>query len=681
MGKQLKSMSHLNRYTKLRYQFQLISVVVLLIATTLLGLVFKYSMNKQVEFDAVAKNGELIRLLTKEIEMSVFSAMKRVSFNFNDADKVKNSRLLRKIRQSVKPNLTGYYESKIRLYNMDGVSVYSDANLPFDIYSENAAAFKKVRLGQVSNHVPEKDPLTLVSWIPVYKNRSMVAIAMVSRNISTGIVAAKKQMNLVIWALFLTAITLHFMYAWYTTKIYQSLQDYEKISDQQQEKQEFLAYHDSLTSFPNRELFIDRLIHAAAKVDRSKELLAVLFIDLDRFKLINDSLGYSAGNEIVKMVADRLKTAIRGCDTIARVGGDEFTILLETIINPQEAVYVVERINKSLEGGFIYQNQEVNLTASTGISIYPQDEGCIEELINHADVAKDKAKKNGGADFRFYTRDMNVRSWERLEMEKDLRHGLEKNQYVLHFQPKVDLVQGRITGMEALLRWQRSEGELVPPIKFISMLEETGLIIDVGEWVLRESCHIAKGWLDQGYSSMVMAVNVSARQFRQVDFVERVYDILDETGLPPELLEIEVTEGVLMEDTQGSASTLEALKQRGIRIAIDDFGTGYSSLSYLQRYPIDTLKIDRAFVKDIENNSEGVAITTTIIALAHNLQLHIVAEGVETNEQLEFLTALGCQDIQGFLFSKPLPYDDFCDLLENEAQMFSRVFALRKNTA
>ncbi len=681
MEKKLKPMNHLNRHTKLRNQFQLISVVVLLIATTLLGLLFKYSMNKQVRVQAVAKNIALIRLFTKNIKMSVFSAMKKVSFNFNESDRIKNVRRLKKIRQSVTPHVKEYFAMKIRLYNLDGVSVYSDVGLPIKIYSEHAGVFKKVRSGQVSSQVTDQDPGVLVSWVPVYKNKILVAIAMVSRNISAELIAAKKQMNFVIWMLLLTAITLHIMYAWYNAKIYRALQDYEKISDQQQEKQEFLVYHDSLTNFPNRELFIDRLIHAAAKVDRSKELLAVLFIDIDRFKLINDSLGYSAGNEIVKMVADRLKTAIRSCDTIARVGGDEFTILLETILDPQEAVYVVERINKNLESAFTYQHQEVNLTASIGISIYPKDEGRIEELINHADVAKDKAKKNGGGDFRFYTRDMNVRSWERLEMERDLRHGLEKNQYILHFQPKVDLVQGRITGMEALLRWQRSEDELVSPASFIPMLEETGLIIDVGEWVLRESCHKAKHWLNQGYSSMVMAVNVSARQFRQVDFVEMVYDILDETGLPPELLEIEVTEGVLMEDTQGSASTLEALKQRGIRIAIDDFGTGYSSLSYLQRYPIDTLKIDRAFVQDIENNSEGVAITTTIIALAHNLRLHIVAEGVETNEQLEFLTALGCQDIQGFLFSKPLAYEDFCDLLENEAQMFSRVFALRKNTA
>ncbi len=670
-----------NDQARVHYQFQIISVVVLLIITTLLGLIFKYSMTEQVRVDAKTKNINAVRFLSQKISSPILANINQVSGDMSRLRRKTNARILKKIRPVIDSIQRRYIDAEFEIVNLDGVIVYSKDISNIGKYSLEESSFKKARAGKTLNQVSDKVSGILVSWVPVYRQKTVKAVVKVRRNISTGLAAAKSQFNRVMWALLLTAISLHIMYTFYIKKIERSLIEYEKKTDLQEEKQAFLSYHDQLTGLPNRELFIDRLVHAAAKVDRAKELLAVMFVDLDRFKVINDSLGYRAGNELVKMVADRLKCAVRDCDTIARVGGDEFTILLETISDPQEAVYVVNRIQKSLESAFKYNKQEINLSASIGISIYPKDEGKIEDLIHHADAAKDKAKKNGGGDFRFYTRNMNISSWGRLEMEQDLRHGIEKSQFVLYFQPKVDLSQGRITGMEALLRWQRTEDELVSPVEFIPMLEETGLIIEVGEWVLRESCITAKRWLDQGYGSMVMAVNVSARQFRQLDFVDMVYKILDETGLPPELLEIEVTEGVLMEDTQASASTLEALKRYGIRIAIDDFGTGYSSLSYLQRYPIDTLKIDKAFVQDIENNSEGVAITTTIIALAHNLRLHIVAEGVETNKQLEFLTALGCQDIQGFLFSKPLPYAAFCHLLENEAKMFSRVFAQQQNSA
>ena len=671
----------ISNHTNVKNQFQLISVFALLLATILLGVVFKYSLNQQVRTEAAYKNIQTAELFLKKLKTSTLRRINDLTAVESITGHKKKAALTKELSNALSSVVKISVGTELKVYNMERVVVYSTRLSNPKKRKRYKSEVDKALTGEIVNKEMSDGSATLISWVPIFNNNKVHAVLEVYRNIQTGLVASKFQLNRVIWTLFLVAFSLHILYTLYMRKLSNTATEHEKNAYMSEHHQSSMAYHDPLTGMPNRELFFDRLVHASAKVDRVKEKLAVMFVDIDRFKLINDSLGYSAGNEIVKMVAERLQKVVRECDTVARVGGDEFTILLETIADPQEAVFVVNRVRESLSGSFCYCNQEINLTASIGISIYPEDEGNVEELVNYADIAKDKAKKNGGGDFRFYTRDMNISSWDRLEMEKDLRYGLERDQYLLHFQPKVDLIQGRITGMEALIRWQRTGDSLVSPGDFIPMLEETGIIIDVGEWVLRESCKVAKEWHDKGHESLVMAVNVSARQFRQLDFVDMVYRILDETGLAPELLEIEVTEGVLMEDTQASASTLKALKQHGIRIAIDDFGTGYSSLSYLQRYPIDTLKIDRAFVQDIENNSEGVAITTTIIALAHNLNLHIVAEGVETKQQLEFLTALGCQDIQGFLFSKPLAYNKFCELLENEAEMFSRVFGQHKNIA
>ena len=671
----------ISQHTKIQRQFQLVNVVVLILMTILLGVTFKYSIDEQSRFDHADKTVSMVKSYILKVPSSVWQGVSALSVSTNKNQIRRNELVRKKLNRLFAPLTALMPDTQFKLYNLDGIQVYSSKPVKTGLHRQHQTAFKKARQGSETRHQDGSGSGVMLAWLPIYDKHKVRAVLELQLKSLPVTGESKPVLNRVIMILFMAAMLLFAVTTVYMTKLDKAIALREQDIRQKGKRQEYLAYHDSLTGLPNRELFIDRLIHAAAKVDRAKEMLAVMFVDIDRFKLINDSLGYAAGNEVVKMVAERLRTAVRECDTIARVGGDEFTILLETISDPQEAVYVVNRIQSSLSGVFKYEHQEINLTASIGISIYPEDEGRVEELVNHADAAKDKAKKNGGGDFRFYTRDMNKSSWHRLEMERDLRHGLEKEQYLLHFQPKVDLIQGRITGMEALLRWQRTDDALVNPAEFIPMLEETGLIIEVGEWVLRESCRVARSWLDEGHDSIVMAVNVSARQFRQLDFVDKVYHILDETGLPPELLEIEVTEGILMEDTQASASTLEALKRHGIRIAIDDFGTGYSSLSYLQRYPIDTLKIDRAFVQDIENNNEGVAITTTIIALAHNLRLHIVAEGVETNKQLEFLTALGCHDIQGFLFSKPLPYEEFCELLKNESKMFSRVFEQQRNTA
>ncbi len=441
------------------------------------------------------------------------------------------------------------------------------------------------------------------------------------------------------------------------------------------------SYHDTLTGLPNRTMFIDRILHSISKVDRQGEMLAVLYMNIDRFNIVNEGMGYQGGDYIVKQISERLKTAVRECDTIARFNGDEFAILLDPIGGINEAAHVAKRVQSTLARPYLYKNDEISLSASIGVSIYPNDNQNVKVLLSNADFAMRRAKKNGGSSFQFYTSDMNVSSSKRIKDEKRLRDAIENNEYVLYYQPKVSLRKGGMVGMEALIRWQKDENTLVAPGKFIGMMEENGLILPVGEWVLNRACEQNKQWIDRGYKPMTIAVNVSSNQFRQLDFVDVVCNALDKSGLKPEYLEIEVTEGVLMEDTQASITTLEELKEIGISIAIDDFGTGYSSLSYLQRYPIDTLKIDRGFIAGLENKSEDAAIATTIVALAHNLRLNIVAEGVENKKQMAFLNAVGCHELQGYLFSEPLCAEEFEKYLIDGALLFRNLPDLAKNRA
>lgn len=463
-------------------------------------------------------------------------------------------------------------------------------------------------------------------------------------------------------------------YNWITDKV-----DFEKQI--KLEIYEHASYHDSLTGLPNRTMLLDRISHAIAKVDRMGDMLAVFFIDLDRFNLVNSSLGYEGGDQVICIIAERLRKAVRECDSVARINGDEFALLLDSISNINEAAYVARRIQKTLSTAFKYNAEEVTLSVSMGIAIYPNDSNTAAALLSNSYAAMQLGKDKGGAAHQFYTSDMNKSSSKRLREEKLLRDAVANDEYVLYYQPKINVGKCLMVGAEALIRWKKDNNKIIAPGKFISMLEESGLILPVGEWVLNQACRQAQLWNEQGNRPITIAVNVSARQFRQLNFVEVVYSAIEKSGLDPKLLEIEVTEGILMEDTKASTTTLEELKALGIRIAIDDFGTGYSSLNYLRRYPVDTLKIDRCFIAGIENQSEDAAIATTIVALAHNLKLNIVAEGVETQQQMAFLTALGCHELQGFLFSKPVAAPEFEKMLNNNALLFENIVGLTKNSA
>jgi diguanylate cyclase (GGDEF)-like protein/PAS domain S-box-containing protein len=427
-----------------------------------------------------------------------------------------------------------------------------------------------------------------------------------------------------------------------------------------------LAHHDALTGLPNRILLTERLEHALPHANRAGTLVAVMFLDLDRFKLVNDTLGHSVGDELLKAVAKRLTSCVREDDTVARLGGDEFVLVLEDVRGSQDIAKVAEKIIDSLSKPLMLDQHEIVVTPSVGISVYPHDGDDVETLVKHADVAMYRAKEKGRNNYQFFTADMNARAFERLTMENSLRKALERNEFVLYYQPQVDLESHRITGMEALLRWQHPDFGLVSPTQFIPIAEETGLIVAIGEWVLRTACAQNKAWQDAGIAPLRVAVNLSARQFKQANLVEMVRRALDDAGLEARYLELEITETVAMDHAEETAAKLRELKSMGVGISMDDFGTGHSSLSYLKRFPIDTLKIDQTFIQDIAQDSSDAAIASAITAMAHSLNLKVVTEGIETKEQLAFLGQHGRDEVQGYYFSEPLPAEAFAELLKQE---------------
>jgi len=433
------------------------------------------------------------------------------------------------------------------------------------------------------------------------------------------------------------------------------------------EKQvQFLAYYDALTGLPNRTLLQDRLAKALAGARRRKEKVALLFLDLDKFKDINDSFGHSVGDLVLKEVAERLKKWAREQDTVARIGGDEFLIVLTAVKEVADAAVATERLMNTIATEFVVQGHSVSIGCSVGISIFAEHGGNSETLIKNADAAMYCAKENGRNNFRFFTKEMNSQAVERLALESGLRLALGRKELFLVYQPQIEIATRRVIGLEALLRWQHPELGLVPPDKFIRIAENSGLIMPIGEWVLRTACFQARQWQNAGLPAVPVAVNVSAVQFRQAGFCELIGRVLWETGLAPQYLELELTESLLLLNADVTLSVLQDLRAMGLKLAIDDFGTGYSSLSYLKQFPVSKLKIDRSFIRDIIGNPDDAAIATAIISMAKSLNLRVIAEGVEDEAQVTFLRAHQCDEIQGYYFSKPLAVDKVADKLRGD---------------
>lgn len=427
----------------------------------------------------------------------------------------------------------------------------------------------------------------------------------------------------------------------------------------------FQAYHDTLTRLPNRTLLKDRLVQGISHAKRNNNKLSVMFLDLDRFKNVNDSLGHMVGDKLLQAVADRLRKCLRECDTLARIGGDEFTILLPEIHSRNDSELIAKKIIDTLNHPFHLENEEIFISTSIGIAHYPDDGETIEGLLKHADIAMYAIKNKGKNGYQFYTDNMHKEVSAHLSLENDLRRAIPNNQFRVHYQPQVDAITHEIVAVEALLRWDHPERGTILPSEFISFCEETGLIQSIGDWILDTVCEDLKTWKQMGLSLPRVAVNMSAKQLEQPNIIEKIKTTLKKHHITGNMLEIEITENVLMEDIENVINVLNKLSQMGAKIAIDDFGTGYSSLNYLQKLPIDTLKIDRSFVSAMAYDQGAISIIKAVIAMAKGLKLHIISEGVEDVRQMEQLKALGCYSMQGFLFSPPVSRDDVTDLLEN----------------
>jgi len=436
-----------------------------------------------------------------------------------------------------------------------------------------------------------------------------------------------------------------------------------------EERMLYLANFDDLTGLPNRNLFKDRLQHSIERAQRAQQYVALFYLDLDDFKRINDTLGHQVGDDLLKSVAQRLNLCVRKSDTVARIGGDEFAMILEGVDDVDSATFTAEKIIESMNNSILLDQHEVYVTCSMGVVLFPTDTKNADEMLKDADAAMYQAKGLGKNSYQFYKPEMNKRSLEHLLLETSLRRALEKEEFLLHYQPQLDVQSGKIIAMEALLRWQHPEKGILPPVDFISLLEETGLIVPIGEYVLRTACLQNVSWQQQGMEPRIVSVNLSAKQFDDPGLIEKIERILSETGLNPRYLELEITESSIMRDIVSCVEKFRVLDSMGISIAIDDFGTGYSSLSYLRQFPVDTLKIDRSFVTDATRSVNGLAIPRAIISMAQALNIKVVAEGVETNEQLQVFSREQCHSIQGYYFSRPLAVAQMTELLAKYADM------------
>jgi diguanylate cyclase (GGDEF)-like protein/PAS domain S-box-containing protein len=438
-----------------------------------------------------------------------------------------------------------------------------------------------------------------------------------------------------------------------------------------EEQIKHLAYHDALTGLPNRLLFKDRLTVAVSHAQRDRSWLAVLFLDLDRFKVINDSLGHNIGDQLLQAVAARIHSCVRESDTVARLGGDEFTLLLPALPRSEDAALVAQKILEAVRYPFHIEGREFFITTSIGISIYPEDGTDAVTLIKNADTAMYQAKEQGRDNYQLFNAHVNAKALQRIALEHGLRRALVNHELMLHYQPIFDLRSGRVSGMEALLRWSNPEMGMIAPGSFIPIAESIGVMVPMGYWAMRTACAQARAWHDSGFKNLSLSVNLSVAQLQQHDLAYRVKEIVDQTGLPPRLLEIEITESGAMQNPDASIRTLYDLKKLGVRISLDDFGTGHSSLSYLKRFPIDTLKIDQSFVRDITSDPDTAAIVTAIIAMAHSLRLKVVAEGVEFSEQATFLKKHNCDQMQGYLIKPPVPAEEFLETIAGRPALFT----------
>ena len=594
-----------------------------------------------------------------------------------DRDTLMSKLEIQALRQEVLSKMKNLNVAKVKIYNLDGMTVFStDVNQMGSDKSSNPG-FLAARAGKVISEITFRnefyafedvivDRNLLATYIPLRQNQNepVEAVFELYSDVTELVNKIEATQYQIVSGVFVALATLYLFLYVIVKRADNIIKRHEEVRLLHEREMRHQAYHDSLTGLPNKSKFSEQLRESINRSVRSGQQFALMFVDLDRFKIINDSMGHDAGDQLIRIAGERLSSLTREKDILFRWGGDEFTIILENIDNLDDVSTIAERIIKGMSSPISIAKQELVITTSTGIAVYPNDSDSAEALIKNADAAMYHAKGSGRNRYEFYTPEMNARAKERLELESGLQKALQNEEFILHYQPKYGASTQKLVGVEALLRWQHPSYGLVMPDRFIPALEENGLINAVGEWVLRTACAQNKMWQEQGFAPVTVSVNISAVQFRSPQLIDSVARVLDETQLESRYLELELTESMFISNTEAAINTMYRLKDLGVSLSIDDFGSGYSSLSYLKRFPVDYLKIDRSFIKDIENSNKDAAITNAITVLAHSLNMKIVAEGVESQGQLDYLKSQGCQELQGFLFSRPVPAQEISELLE-----------------
>ncbi len=581
------------------------------------------------------------------------------------------------LHKDVVQKIRGLRVAKVKIYDMNGFTVYSTDAAQIGEKKENNVGLQKARGGEIASDLVFRDHFSaseqaitdrnlLSSYIPIRTSPGgpVEGVFEIYSDVTPLVVDIERTEYRVFGVVSFLLFLLYYFLLMIVRRADRIIRLHENAERRAQAEQiHYMAYHDPLTGLPNRALFKDRFQHAVAVAERTGKPLGVMFIDIDRFKVINDSLGHEGGDSVLIEAAKRIRTCLRASDTACRIGGDEFTVILERLPSTEDAAQAAERLLQKFTEPMKIGGREIIVSTSIGIAVYPGASKDIQRLLKDADIAMHKAKESGRNRHVAYTQEMEARAQEGLEFEQGLRHALQNGEFLLYFQPRVNTATAIVTGAEALLRWQHPERGLVLPDNFIPLLEDTGLVIPVGEWVLHEACLQGRRWHDAGNDSLNVSVNLSMKQFRAGTLLGSVRRALKESGLPPWALELEITESVLVDDVEQALNLMHELKQIGVSLSIDDFGTGYSSLNYLRRFPIDLLKIDGSFIRDVIRNRGDAAITTTIAVMAKTLRLGLLAEGVETREQARFLKTIGCHAMQGYLFGEPVSADSFGSLL------------------
>lgn len=658
--------------------FALAGMVGIFLAAMALGALYQYFATEQLIASEQRHNVQLAQLLAGTIWPLYGDYLG--SLEADSGPDIRSRESTRRLHKWVLAQIHDTPILKLKIFSPQGVTLFSTDLQQIGEDRSSYPSFLRARQGEVVSQTALRDggythkgetsqPLRdlLTSYVPVFDDSGRLqAVFELYSDISGTHAGIEDMRNKLVLASLTIMLAIYSLLLLSIRRADDVIHAQSQLQSQNAELIKHQADHDSLTGLPNRRRFRELLADCMTQAQQNDRLIAILFIDLDRFKPINDSLGHQVGDQLLKVIADRLRSCCRGSDIIARLGGDEFTVILDQLENVSSIERCAQRVIDTISMPIHLDGKELTVSASVGITIYPFDDLDIDELIKHADTAMYHAKEAGRSRYAYYAQEMNAQAHVRLELERDLRSALKEQQFELYYQPRYDLATQRVTSVEALLRWHHPKKGMIPPAQFIPLAEETGLIVPIGHWVLDTACHEIAALNSRHAEPLNASINVSVRQFEQDSFIQSIRGCLDHSGLPPSNLELELTESLLMRTDRDSSDNLNALKDLGLRLSLDDFGTGYSSLNYIKRLPLDVLKIDRSFISDACENARDAALVAAISSMARNLGMRLVAEGIETDQQRRLMETHQCDELQGYLISHPLPLCDLQDFLAKE---------------